>query len=114
MYHSHTLETFNYLNTLSTRETLFVFTWLILDDRNRLAVDNGKADRKLPYEINNIFTYSELNPLVCTAYRLNDLLKIYHLSGHEIINIEFGSWSGIGRNNQLTYQDVVISRRVGS
>ena len=112
MFPSHATETFHKLNLISTDETLFVFTWLILDQTNKLSVEEGVADRKLPFHVNEIYTYSLENPLVCTAYELSKLNEVYREGGHEIVNIYFGSWSGGDRNNALGYQDVVISRKI--
>ena len=85
-----------------------VNTWLIVDDFAAYTLKCGLADRKLPYVVNGAMTYSEYNPLVCTAYRLNDVLARYARAGHEIVEIFWGSWSG--RGNGAHYQDIVISR----
>jgi len=85
-----------------------VNTWLIVDEFARYIMKCGVADRQLPFEVNGALTYSLDNPLVCTAYKIQDVYEIYQKAGHEILDIEFGSWAG--RKNEVSYQDVVISR----
>lgn len=90
--------------------TVFINSWLILDEFAMNSVSAGTADRKLPIEVGGVYTYSQLNPLVCTAYPSDLLSKVYLDVGHEITKIDFGTWSG--RNNGITYQDIVVSKLV--
>jgi SAM-dependent methyltransferase len=90
---------------------LCVNTWLIIDDFARYALDCGVADRVLPYRVNGAYTSSTTNPLMCTAYDLPSVQEVYERSGHEIVKILWGKWSG--RDNGVHYQDVVISRPRG-
>ena len=85
-------------------------TWLVIDDFAIDALASGQADRDLPYEIDGFRTYSTTNPLVCTAYPIQTVQEIYRDAGHEILSIEFGTWSGRKPTQTFTYQDVVISR----
>lgn len=87
---------------------LCVNTWLIIDDFARYALDCGMADRSLPLKVNEAYTYSAENPLICTAYELGLVRDAYHKAGHEIVKILWGAWSG--RGNGVHYQDIVISR----
>jgi len=79
-----------------------------VDDFAQNALDSGAADRRLPIEVGGVLTYSHSNPLVCTAFRLSEVERIYAEAGHEIQEILYGSWSG--RSNGVTYQDIVISK----
>jgi SAM-dependent methyltransferase len=89
-----------------------VNSWLIVDSFAEQGMKTGIADRVLPYEVNNALTYSLENPLVCTAYRLQDVTDLYRRCGHEIIEICWGSWSGRSEHNNANYQDLVISRPI--
>ena len=112
MFPETALNTLQKLNNLGTSTTIFVNTWLILDQIAQQNLDNGLADRKLNLYINGIYTYDKLNPLVCTAYLEEDILEIYSQSNQKIIKILHGEWSGDGRWNPLTYQDVIISAKI--
>ncbi|MGD1903746.1 MAG: methyltransferase domain-containing protein [Geitlerinemataceae cyanobacterium] len=83
-------------------------TWLIVDEYAKYVMKCGLTDRALPFFVNGVFTYSQENPLLCTAYPISTIYEIYAAAGHQIIDIEFGSWAG--RENGVTYQDVVISK----
>jgi SAM-dependent methyltransferase len=96
------------LNSIVKPGGLCVNTWLIVDDFARYALDCGMADRELPLRVKGAHTYSAENPLVCTAYDLNQVRDAYEKAGHDIVEILWGSWSG--RDNGVHYQDIVVSR----
>lgn len=83
-------------------------TWLIIDQYAQYILRCGLADRQLPFQVKGAFTYSLENPLLCTAYSLEDVYDMYAQAGHQIFGIEFGSWSG--RENQVIYTDIVLSK----
>jgi hypothetical protein len=108
MWGADIVETIKRFTPIATRDAIFVNTWLIVDDFAQNALDSGAADRRLPIEVGGVLTYSHSNPLVCTAFRLSEVERIYAEAGHEIQEILYGSWSG--RSNGVTYQDIVISK----
>jgi SAM-dependent methyltransferase len=85
-----------------------VNTWLCIDDFAAYVLRCGLADRTFPYRINGAWTTTDYNPLACTAYELGTVREIYERAGHVIEDILWGSWSG--RENGVTYLDVIISR----
>lgn len=88
-----------------------VNTWLIIDDESKYSLDSQIADRQLPFDYGDFLTYSENNPLVCTAYKLEAIERMYIDAGFEIIRIDRGSWRGpTYQNNPKHYQDIIISR----
>ncbi|MBY0471670.1 hypothetical protein K2X30_10935 [bacterium] len=91
-----------------------VNTWLIIDRFAESSLRAGLADRDLPYEVDGYLTYDQHNPLLCSAYRLKDIEKIYEEAGHEILNIFFGSWSGRIPQQKFSTQDVIVSRPIRS
>ena len=102
------INTFNNFKNFSGNNTVFVNTFFIVDEFARKSLETNKADRILPYFDYGIYLRSQKNPLLCTAYPLDLLKKIYHDAGHKILNINFGSWSG--RDNGIIFQDIVISK----
>ena len=109
MWPEDAIETLRVFLDFSAKDATFVNSWLILDDIASSSVKQGNADRDLPFAVGGIFTYSQLNPLVCTAYPIEKLHDVYSEAGHVITDIRFGSWSG--RDNGVTYQDLVISKQ---
>jgi SAM-dependent methyltransferase len=91
---------------------LCVNTWLIVDQLAESALRANLTDRELPYERDGFFTYSKENPLLCTAYRLDVIEKIYKEAGHKIVDILWGTWSGRLPTQKFTYQDVIISKPI--
>lgn len=88
-----------------------VNTWLIVDAESKYSLGAKIADRELPIDCGDFLTYSENNPLVCTAYKLEAIERMYLDAGLEIIRIDRGSWRGPSyQNNANHYQDIVISR----
>ncbi len=108
MWGADIVETIKSFRPIATRDAIFVNTWLIVDDFAQDSLNSGTADRKLPIEVGGVLTYSHSNPLVCTAFRLNEVERIYEEAGHDIQDVLYGSWSG--RSNGVTYQDIVISK----
>lgn len=110
MWPSTARATLNCFRTISADvESTQINTWLIVDEKTKIALANGTADRKLPLEVNGIFTYSWNNPLVCTAFRYSDVYSLYQQAGLKIVDILWGSWRG-GLSNGIHDQDIVISR----
>ncbi len=86
-------------------------TWLIVDNESRYALTAEIADRKLPIDCGDFLTYSEKNPLVCTAYKIEAIEKMYAEAGLEIVRIDRGAWRGVAYKNEANhYQDIIISR----
>lgn len=110
MWPDDSTEALRAFSVFSDKTTRFVNSWLILDSFAARKVSEGNADRALPISVGGIRTYSELNPLVCTAYPIGKLEEVYSGAGHRILEVLYGSWSG--RNNDVTYQDIVISELV--
>ena len=110
MWPEDAIETLRVFRDFSTNDATFINSWLILDDVASSTVNQGNADRNLPIMVGGIYTYSQLNPLVCTAYPIEKLHHVYSEAGHVITDIRFGSWAG--RDNGVTYQDIVISKKL--
>jgi hypothetical protein len=98
----------------SSKNSIQINTWLIVDDESKYALALGIADRKLPIDCGEYLTYSEKNPLVCTAYKIESIRNLYTNAGLEILKIERGAWRGVATRNAANhYQDIVISRPMG-
>lgn len=97
----------------SAKNSIQINTWLIIDDESRYALALGMADRKLPIDCGEYLTYSEKNPLVCTAYKIEAIQEMYLSAGFEILKIERGGWRGVAAKNTANhYQDMVVSRPI--
>lgn len=103
---STTLELLKLFKEIAKPGSWIVNTFLAIDDHVERAMQAGYADRKLPLSVNGIRTYSEKNPLVCTAYTVDQITRLYMKVGFPKPEIRFGSWAG--RDNGVTYQDLVI------
>lgn len=108
MFPSTTLEILKLFKEIAKPGSWIVNTFLAIDDHSERAMQAGYADRKLPLNVNGIRTYSAKNPLVCTAYTVDKINQIYTEVGLPQPEIRFGSWAG--RDNGVTYQDLVIVR----
>jgi SAM-dependent methyltransferase len=110
MYRGGVIHVLNELGSLVTADGLCVNTWLLVDDEARANMASGDADRKLPIAGDGFLTYSRENPLICTAYLRETAESIYEAAGQEIVDVQWGTWSGRKPSQGFTYQDVVISR----
>jgi len=110
MYMDPIVHVLKELQDASAANGLCVNTWLLVDQEAASNVASGRADRILPFRIDGFWTYDKHNPLMCTAYDLDVARSIYDAAGHEILDIQWGSWSGRKPAQDFTYQDVVISR----
>ena len=103
---STTVEILKLFKEIAKPGSWIVNTFLSIDDQSERAMKAGTADRKLPLSVNGIRTYDAKNPLVCTAYTVEQINQIYLEVGFPKPEIRFGSWAG--RDNGVTYQDLVI------
>jgi hypothetical protein len=102
-----------FIRGCAAKTSLQVNTWLIIDDESKYALAAEIADRKLPYDFGDYLTYTKQNPLVCTAYKLEAIKRMYDEAGLEIVRIDRGAWRGPAyRNDADHYQDIVVSRPV--
>lgn len=77
------------------------------------AMNVGITDRKLPIDHGPYLTYSDQNPLLCTAYKPEWLLTKYALNKLKIIDIQFGHWRGDASRNEIGhYQDVIVAQKI--
>ena len=112
MYRESIIHILKEFNHLMKPEGICVNTWFIVDRFAQSALSCGLADRELPFEFEKegFYTYLKDNPLMCTAYKLEQLTAIYKAAEHEILDIRWGTWTGRLPTHQLSYQDVVISK----
>lgn len=96
----------------SKKSAIQLNTWLVIDDESKYALAAGLTDRSLPIDMGEYLTYSESNPLVCTAYKQQFVYEMYDKAGLEILSIEKGSWRGLGHKNDANnYIDIIMSRK---
>jgi hypothetical protein len=71
---------FNVLGFISknlSNEGVAINTCQIIDPESLYSMKLGLADRNLKYDFGSFMTYSENNPLLTTAYKIDHLLEIY-------------------------------------
>ena len=85
-------------------------TWVIVDEMSRYAMSAKIADRDMPFDFGDYLSYSETNPLLCTAYKIDTIKAIYEACGLEILDILYGSWRGY-TDNHIHSQDIIVSRK---
>lgn len=105
--------TLSFISSNLIRGGVSINTWLIVDGHSSLAMMSGYADRQLPIVSDHFLTYSQTNPLVCTAYKLKYILKAYDKAGLKVLSIDRGSWRGCGIRNKFNhYQDVIVASKL--
>lgn len=105
------LQALKSIRSCSLSSGIQVNTWLIVDDESRYSLSAKIADRVLPIDCGDFLTYSQNNPLVCTAYKLESIERMYLDAGLEILKIDRGSWRGPAyQNGPKHYQDIILSR----
>lgn len=105
------VENLKILKSVAAPGAVLVTTWFVVDDAVTESLKKGKADRKLPIVTEHgMLTYSKSNPLVCSAYPVNQVIEMYHEAGLPMPEIFYGSWSNSGRKNDYSYEDLVISK----
>ena len=110
MWPEDALQVLKQLSNLGDKNSVWIDTWLAIDETALSSLQKGQADRSLPIQTRGIYTYSRRNPLVCTAYPLELVESLYLQSGRRVIKILFGEWSG--RYNSYSYQDVFITKLI--
>jgi len=106
MFPNSAIEILKLFKQIAKPGSLIVNTFLCVDTRAEKELLLGNTDRKLPFRVNGIRTFSYENPLICTAYPLETLNQVYASAGLPQPEISYGTWSG--RDNRVTYMDLVI------
>ena len=76
------------------------------------AMAKGIADRRLPLDMGTYYTYSQTNPLLCTAYKPEFLFDLYRRKGLQVLDVQYGHWRGDGSCNEIeNYIDIIIARK---
>lgn len=105
------LQALKFVRSSCEQNSMQVNTWLIIDNESRYALTAGLADRTLPFDCGDYLTYSDQNPLVCTAYKIEAIERMYAECGLEIVRIDRGAWRGTAYKNDANhYQDIIISK----
>ena len=87
-------------------------TWLLVDEESKYAMTARTADRQLDIDMGPYRTYSQQNPLMCTAYKFDYVLDLYKAVGLELVRVDRGSWRGLNQGNSFGHnQDVIVSRK---
>ena len=85
-------------------------SWLIVDNFTKASMKIGRLDRNLNCDFGEYLSYSDSNPLVCSAYKIDFIKEIYKKNGMEITSILRGSWRGGVKNDFNHYQDIIVSK----
>ena len=105
-------ECLHYVSKNLSGDGIAVNTWQIVDPSACLGLYSKVADRSLPIDCGDYLTYSASNPLVCTAYKMDAIQQLYLTAGLEITEILLGSWRGLDYDNGLTYQDIIVAKKL--
>ena len=102
----------NFIKENLSKEGISFNSWLIVDTFSKASMKIGKLDRQLNYDFGEYLSYSDSNPLVCTAFKIDFIKEIYKKNNMEILSILRGSWRGGMKNKFNHYQDIIISRLI--
>lgn len=85
----------------------------VIDPESLYLMKTGIADRNLIYDFGPFMTYSNKNPLLNTAYKVDYLNEVYKKNRLEITEIIPGNWRYLNRpNNQnYIYLDTIVARK---
>lgn len=107
---------FNVLRFISknlSNEGVAINTCQIIDPESLYSMKLGLADRNLKYDFGSFMTYSENNPLLTTAYKIDHLLEIYEKNNLKIIKIIEGKWRNVKQRAKSSKhdQDIIIAKK---
>jgi hypothetical protein len=96
-----------------SNEGVAINTSLIIDPESLYSMKLGLADRNLKYDFGSFMTYSENNPLLTTAYKIDHLLEIYEKNNLKIIKIIEGKWRNVKQRAKSSEhnQDIIIAKK---
>jgi len=93
-------------NVLSERIYLITF-FLINNESNRLMKNPGSSFN-FKFHDDGYFCYKEADPEAAIAFEEEYVVRLFRSNGMTIDNsIHYGSWCG--RDNYLSYQDIVVA-----
>jgi hypothetical protein len=84
----------------------------IIDPESLFLMKSGLSDRYLGYDFGTFMSYSEKNPLLNTAYKIDYINETYKNSGLKIINIIKGNWRNIKKKGNGIDQDIIIAKKL--
>ena len=93
-------------------ESVSLNTCHIIDPESLFLMKTGLTDRYLKYDFGTFMSYSEKNPLLNTAYKINYINEVYEKNGLKIINIIKGNWRNIKKKGNGIDQDIIIAKKI--
>ena len=86
----------------------------IVDPESLYLMKMGMADRNLKYDFGSFMTYSESNPLVNTAYKVDYLHKVYKKCKLKIVDIIPGKWRNTKskENHNRIDLDTIVAKKI--
>jgi hypothetical protein len=84
----------------------------IIDPESLFLMKTGLSDRYLEYDFGTFMSYSEKNPLLNTAYKIDYINETYKNNGLKIINIIKGNWRNIKKKGDGIDQDIIIAKKI--
>jgi len=86
-----------------------LITFFILNDESENLIRRGNSTHDFRHRIEGCLTTNKNNPEVALAYREKFIRNLFEKHGLIIELVHYGSWCG--RNNFLTYQDLIIATK---
>jgi SAM-dependent methyltransferase len=87
-----------------------LITFFLLNDESRKLISAGKSSLDFRFPQNGCWTADESLPENALAYEEEYVRGMFAESSLALENVQYGAWCG--RNEYLSYQDVLIARKV--
>jgi hypothetical protein len=110
MYEPDIIATLSELRRVTKPAGYAMHELFVVGDRALAEVNAGRADRQFPYRTDGMYCISASNPLSSVGYSPERIQHMYAAAGWQIESILPGSWAG--RDNGVTYEDIVVARRI--
>ena len=89
-----------------------LITYFLLNPDSRQRISAGQANRTFPHQVPGCRIQDAKHPEAAVAYDENRIREVYNEQGLEVLEpFRYGSWSG--RQDGLSYQDIVLARKFG-
>jgi SAM-dependent methyltransferase len=87
-----------------------LFTFFLLNEEARRGLESGTTALKFEYALDGCWTTDPRTPETAVAYDETTIAPLLQRHGLTLQTVRPGAWSG--RNNYLSYQDIVVGTKI--
>ena len=87
-------------------------TFFLLNEESRRLIAEGKSSLPFSHDVGGALTTDSRKPEAAVAYDEQHVRTLFGRLGFSVMSLHYGSWCG--RNDHVSYQDIIVAERTGA